>query len=460
MDFPIFHLDYLGNRHLIAIIATLHVLINHALAVGAAPLITLLEWKGLRSGDQRWDHLAYKILFVCFIVTTSVGALTGVGIWFSTSLVNPQAIGSLIRVFFWAWFTEWIVFVSEVVLIVAYFLSWRGWGQRHKRLHILLGGLLSLFSWLTMAIIVAVLSFQMDTGAWAVNPSLLNAALNPLYLPQLLFRTPFAMVSAGLFSLMLIFFFVKQDREFRARAVRFTSAWIMGWSGLWLLGAFTYWRAIPEAMSHNIDVALATIPLENWSTTLSLLIIASVLALLALSYWGLILPRRLPGVALLIPCFLSFWLLSYFERIREFVRKPDVIASYMYSNGLRHADYPLYREEGLLTHATYSPVRFVTQDNELSAGREMFRIACTRCHTTSGVNSVVAKLGGLYGWQSWDPVVIQNYLASMHNTRPFMPPAPGTDEELAALSAYLIALRDWPSPLRGAQSHGVVLAYP
>jgi hypothetical protein len=81
MDFPIFHLDFFGNRLLIAVIASLHVLINHALAVGAAPLVTFMEWYGWRRRDEDWDRLARRILFTCFVITTSAGALTGVGIW-------------------------------------------------------------------------------------------------------------------------------------------------------------------------------------------------------------------------------------------------------------------------------------------------------------------------------------------------------------------------------------------
>ena len=44
MDFPVFHLDFLGNRMLIATIAVLHVIINHSLAVGAMPLVAAMEW--------------------------------------------------------------------------------------------------------------------------------------------------------------------------------------------------------------------------------------------------------------------------------------------------------------------------------------------------------------------------------------------------------------------------------
>ncbi len=53
MDFPIFHIDFIGNRMLIAVDAILHVIINHALAVGALPIIVLLELIGIRSKDLR-----------------------------------------------------------------------------------------------------------------------------------------------------------------------------------------------------------------------------------------------------------------------------------------------------------------------------------------------------------------------------------------------------------------------
>ncbi len=456
MDFPIFHLDFFGNRLLFAVIATIHVLINHALAVGAMPLVLMLEILGVRTGDRRWDELGHRILFTCFVITTSAGALTGVGIWLAASLVNPTAIGSLIRVFFWAWFTEWIVFVTEVALILAWFLTWKGWGERHKRAHIGLGVALSIASWATMAIIVAILGFQMDTGVWTVKPGFWTAVLNPLYLPQLAFRTPFAMVAAGLFALLLTFFLVRRDDDFRARAVRALSGWTLAWSLPWLAGALAYRRAIPDSAVANLRVALGTIRYEHLAPTFEALILAAAGAILALAAWGAWRPRLLPRALLLVPCVLSVWLLSYFERVREFARKPDVVASYLYANGLRRADYPLLRETGLLAQASYTPVRDATVDPPV-AGREMFRLACSRCHTTDGNNGVVGKLTRLYGTGPWSPDVIRGYLDGMHNARPFMPPAPGNAAERDALAAFLIALRDDPRPLPGAQTAGVRL---
>ena len=127
MDLPVFHLDVLNDRMLIAVIAIIHVLINHAMAVGGIPLVVYLERRGLVDTSLPWDDLARRVLTVFVVTTTTAGALTGVGIWFSTALVNPYAIGSLLRVFFWTWFTEWLVFVTEVALILAYYLTWKRW---------------------------------------------------------------------------------------------------------------------------------------------------------------------------------------------------------------------------------------------------------------------------------------------------------------------------------------------
>ena len=73
------------------------------------------------------------------------------------------------------------------------------------------------------------------------------------------------------------------------------------------------------------------------------------------------------------------------------------------------------------------------------------------------MNGVVTKLTGLYGPGPWDQATIDTYLAGMQNTRPFMPPLPGTDAERSALAAWLIALRAAPARLAGAQTAGVVV---
>ncbi|MBN1342101.1 MAG: c-type cytochrome [Phycisphaerae bacterium] len=456
MDFPTFHLDFFGNRMLIAAIAVLHVFINHALAVGAIPVIVGMEWWGHRKGDAAWDALAYKTLFVCFIITTTVGAMTGVGIWFSASLVNPYAIASLIRVFFWAWFTEWFVFVSEVCFILAYFLLWKRWSGQRKVTHIRLGAALCVFSWLTMAIIVAILGFMMDPGNWESQRTFWNGVLNPLYAPQLLFRTPLAMVSAGLFVWFLVIFFTQRGSEVRAGAIRFVSAWVLAWTPLLMFGAIWYRWRIPESMLGNLPVAMGTQRYETWYDGLLLAIAAAIVLVLAVAGLGLLRPGWMPRVGLVLPFCLVLVMLGEFERVREFIRKPYVINEYMYANGVRTDDLALFQRDGLLAHCAYASTRTITPENRISAGRDVFLLACTRCHTTTGVNGIVAKFENLYGRdKAWDRDAMVAFIENMHGARPFMPPFPGNRQELEAMTDYILQVRKTGESLEGAQVTGV-----
>ncbi|WP_321478045.1 c-type cytochrome [uncultured Paludibaculum sp.] len=442
MDFPIFHLDWLGNRMLVALTAIVHVLINHPLAVGAYPLLTLFEWIGVRRADPAWDALTRRIVFVVFVITTSLGALTGVGIWLTTSVVAPFAIGSLLRVFFWQWFTEWLVFVSEVLLILAYYLTWDHFAEgRRKRLHIAIGATLSAFSWLTMALIVAILGFMMSSGRWTRDQGFFSAVFNPLYLPQLAFRTTFAMTTAGLFVWFCASLFTRGQRALREDAVRLAARWSLAWLPPLAASAFWYWRAVPAAMKANTDVALLTQGFAQWHTLFLRILAATAALLLTVLLLGVWRPRLVPRAALLVPFLLSAWLLGHFERVREFIRKPYVIAGYMYSNGVRVDELPVFQRDGILPYATYTTVHQVTSSNQWQAGRDLFLLTCSRCHTVDGINGVTGKLNTMLGSRPWTTQRITNFLAGMHLTRTYMPPFPGSPVEAEALAIYLRSLQ-------------------
>ncbi len=467
MDFPIFHLDFPGNRMLIAIIAILHVLINHALAVGFIPLVTILEYLGFRQkkthpeAGKQWDELARKMMFVGFVITTSIGALTGVGIWFSASLANPAAIGSLIRVFYGAWFSEWIIFVLEVVFIMFYFLRWKksNESEQTKKRHIRFGAALSVFSWLTMVIITAILGFMMDPGNWLSDRSFFSGLTNPLYIPQLYFRTPLAMMMGGAFALFLTLFFIKKSDAIREKAVHFISLWLLIWSPVALVGALLYRAAIPEAMIGNLPTAVGTRAFINWYGSILLIIFAAVIISLLIALWGFLKPRQLPRPALVIPVIVLFVLLGSVERVREFIRKPFVIGEYMYANGLRVNDYPLYQKNGILPYAIYVDTPQVTEKNKLQAGKHVFMIACSRCHTVTGINSVVRKFRNLVGpGKPLNAEAVRQYIPGMHRVWYYMPPFPGNEAELDALTAFILEMDKNPRCLRGAQRAGVTVS--
>ena len=460
MDFPIFHFDFIGNRMLIAITAIIHVMINHPMAVGAIPLATLLEWRAHKSRSLALDNLAYKITFVMFIITTTLGAMTGVGIWFTTSMVNPASIGSLLRVFFWAWFSEWIVFVLEVCFIMLYFLTWKRYAGERKIKHVRMGLYLSILSWLTMAVISAILAFMMDVGRWqpftkiwTPASGLLVAFLNPLYGPQLFFRTFAALLSAGLFFMFLTPIFMKRSEPERPRVVRFFAGWVLALLPVTAVAAVFYWKRIPSFMADSAPIALATQDYTHWYGSILTILTAMVVIIALAALLGLIIPRRLPAAALVLPFVLSLTLLGTFERVREFIRKPFVIRDYMYSNGLRIEDYALYREDGILAHASFVRNREVTDENRLDAGREVFLLACSRCHTMAGINSVNKRFNKLFPGE-WKEEQLSAFMENMHNVRVFMPPFPGTDIERDALAAYIMANRNRSLRLEGHQTAG------
>ena len=414
-----FFIDFFGNRLLVAIIASLHVFINHPLAVGAYPLVTLMEWWGYRTKNPDWDNLAHKITFFLFVVATSVGALTGVGIWFSTALIAPFGIGSLLRVFFWAWFTEWIVFVSEVLLLWPIISSGKN-GVRASLNAYWAGGIVIGFLLVYHGDYRGGVGIYDGFGDLAAGQSFLSAVFNPLYFPQFAFRTTYAFIVAGLCAWFFIFFFTKKGTDIRQKAVRFVARWILAWfvpfalASLWVLAKGSR-RYESQSQCRAFDTAVHAMARDSGGDN----VFRSGRHCLGGAC------RRRPA-AYDWPGFsgsfaLGLWLLGHFERVREFIRKPYVIADYMYSNGVKVADLPVYQRDGILAHAAFVDNRQITSENMLAAGRDVFLVACSRCHTTVGLNSVRTKVA-LYGNEPWDKNALPAFLATMHTSRTFMPP--------------------------------------
>ena len=467
MDIPLFHLDWLNNRMLIALIATVHALINHSLAVGFVPLVVWLENKGVMDSgnqeitDQKWDKMVYKMMWTAFIITTTIGAMTGVGIWFSVSLVSPNSIASLVRVFYFAWFVEWTVFVTEVVLIMIYFLTWKkaNLSLKAKTRHIKFGWYLSLFSWITMAIIVSILGFMMDPGNWLKDKSLISGLDNPLYLPQLLYRTPLAMVLGGCFGLFLVAVYTKKADSHRITAFRSIGKWILFWLPFAVAGAVYYYQFIPKANLANLAVAIGTQSFQDWYEIMWKVILGSSGIILVTSLISIFKPKVLPTGLIAFTMVLALGFMGLFERVREFIRKPYIISNYMYSNLLKEDDYPLYKRDGVLKWATYTSTPVINATNKIEAGRNVFILTCSRCHTTQGVNSIVAVFDRMYGHSGkpFDQKAMENYINNLHQAREFMPPFPGNQAEVEALSSYIKKIQFTQEILEGAQQEGITV---
>ena len=104
------------------VIAVVHVYVAH-FAVGGGLFLVLTEMKAYRENDA--DMLAYiKSHTKFFLLLTMVfGGITGVGIWFTISLLSPAATSILIHTFVFGWATEWVFFIGEIIALLIYYYT-------------------------------------------------------------------------------------------------------------------------------------------------------------------------------------------------------------------------------------------------------------------------------------------------------------------------------------------------
>lgn len=444
-DYPIFEMPLLGHRMLFAFDAILHVFISHGAGVGGSIILVLSQWLAIRNNDRKLDELSYKILFTFFILATAVGALTGIGIWIHINIINPAAIGALLRVFFWKWFIEWLVFNTEMIFLLWWFLSWKSapLGTPAKAKNFKLGLTYAIASWFTMAIITAILGFMMTPGNWLksyfpAEPDYIAALMNPSWFPSLGFRTFWSIAWASAMAMLLSWFFTRKDEALRQQAMRLYGTVLLACIPLFALFGVWYYQQFPQAAKDLFWMGAITRRMAahpEYATYLTVGLFAMVLTGAVALFAK---PKRTPLVLAVIMLVGSMGLIGEFERVREFVRKPYIIYDYMYANGVRVADVPYLNKDGYLKHAAFVPPKYrtVTPENKLMAGKYLYQMQCRYCHTVNGVNSIRARIEGMDENSIFARIGALNSAAT-----PFMPPFTGTEEERHALAAYLDYLR-------------------
>ncbi|CAM5481604.1 hypothetical protein LSPH24S_03475 [Lysinibacillus sphaericus] len=91
MNFPSVDYTWFGNGTVIALIAIIHVIISHGVAIGTSVLVVSTEYRAMKRKNEALDQVAKTMLKWVLIITTTMGAMTGVGIWFSvTTVIQPD----------------------------------------------------------------------------------------------------------------------------------------------------------------------------------------------------------------------------------------------------------------------------------------------------------------------------------------------------------------------------------
>ena len=413
MNYPVWDAP-IGYGILMGVIAVLHVFVSH-FAIGGGLYLVVSERRANQAGDLEALGFLRRLSKFFVLLTLVFGALSGVGIWFIIGLLNPTATEVLIHQFVWAWAIEWTFFVVEIAAAIIYYY---GWERLAAREHLIVGWIYFAAAWLSLFVINGIVTFMLTPGRWLQTGNFWDGFFNPTFWPSLALRTGVCVMLAGLYGLLLA------SREpaggFKARTVRSTAAWGLTGLAVTALSMVWYWKAVPAAVTLNAAQSMP-FPMAAMKYTIGLALAIGVG--LALAF----LARRVHVLAAAVLLFLGLGWFGAFETLRESIRKPFVLAGYVYGNGSLVAEVPSTQQSGLLATARYS-----TGDR----GADLFLQACRSCHTWTGYKPLKPAFNGT------DPAFIAAIAKSTHLLRGNMPPFPGTAAEAGLLGAYLHARTD------------------
>ncbi|TNV75076.1 hypothetical protein FGO68_gene14608 [Halteria grandinella] len=405
-----------------------HVFTAH-FAIGGGMLLCYFQWLTMTGRSRPARQFMNGYFSYLVLISFVIGALTGVGMWFTSIQVSPMTIGLMIDEFHWLWAIEWTFFCLEVV---AGYAAYKYGSKLTDRARLVLLVMYSYAAWMSLFWINGILSFQLTPGAWLESRSLVDAFFNPTFLPSLLYRTIAALVVASLASMVVINLAPSFTRAEREELVR-RAAWllapmaVMPLLGLWFLAVMPpdsreWVTGGSAAMTMMLTIAVGA---------------SSIVGAYALI--GLIRERLyINGATATVLCALAYAATAGGEFVREGIRKPYTLRELLFSNSIRPEKVESLRKVGLTTLDPY-PLRHEDRlpklDGEphpqLRTGALVFRQQCGICHTMDGVNAIVHLTEG------WDAEMKRHNFAKLQKLKPFMPPFAGTPEELEGLVQYV-----------------------
>lgn len=424
MEYPIWKLATLGGGFWVALISTLHVYVAH-FAVGGGLFLVLTEMAAARSGNPHLLDYAKRHTKFFLVLTMAFGAVSGVAIWLSISLLAPQPTIILIKSFVFGWATEWVCFLGEIVALLVYYYAWE---KMDRRDHIIVGWLYAVFGWLSLFLITGIIGFMLTPGEWLQTRSFWDGFFNPTFWPQVVFRTFFAAVCAGLFGYVTATRI--PDQHTRLTTVRVCSLWTIAGFVLLALSGWWYIQALPEP-----QYAMVMAKSQRVATYMQFFWIFGPLVVLGALAMAVKLPRSVSFPLALVVMLFGLGLMGSFESMREAARKPYLIWDVVYSNSILKAQVPVLNQEGVLAHAKWTPpdLREITDDNERQVGEFLYQLECASCHSIDGPMNDILPLTAPYA----DADSMDAFLSGMGSVSVYMPPFVGKPDERRALARYI-----------------------
>lgn len=450
MNYPVWDVPLIGSAWVIGAIAIFHIMISH-FAVGGGLYLPMAERKARLAGRDDMLKVVRRHSAFFLVLTGCFGAVSGVGIWFSIGLANPEATSTLIHNFVFGWAIEWVFFMIELTAAAVYYYTW---DKIDPRKHLQVGWVYAAASFLTLVIINGILAFMLTPGSTWLSVAgtgqeasvFWNAFFNPTYWPSLVLRTLVCVSLAGVWAL------VTASRIDGYAEPRLKTEFVR-WSAKWLLPSFVlmpvallwYLASVPESQRALLSLGISTIGQGTFTQVtraalVTVMTSGTILALVYVMAWrdakGFTLGRAVAILALALAATAST------EQAREMLRKPYVVGQHMYSNGIRRSEVERFNTEGYLASTMWTastPYVRVAEATEPSLvdGELMFRGQCMACHTVDGYRSMRQLLSGR------DRQAIDNILKVLYEAKDdspyktFMPPLVGTERERVSLAMYL-----------------------
>jgi cytochrome bd ubiquinol oxidase subunit I len=392
-------------------------------AIGGGLLMCYFQWLAQTKDDKLARRFTDGFFKFLVLVSFVVGAITGVGMWFTSIQVGARTIGLMVHHFHWIWAIEWTFFCLE---IASGYLFYRYGSRLPDWARMTLLVTYSVAAWFSLFWINGILSWQLTPGRWHETHNVWAGFFNASFWPSLVFRTVTAMTIAALVACVVINFLYGLNRAERAalihRAARFLAPMvIMPALGIW------YFLAIPADS-------------RSWvlggSAAMSLFFAIGVGASLLIGVYAIfgLLRQQLyiNGATALLLVSLAFAATAGGEFVREGVRKPFTIRHLLYSNSIKEDEVAKLRERGCTTDDPY-PLRNprLYPNSQVAKGAQVYRNLCSVCHTVRGANALVDLTS------TWSEEQMRINISKLQRTKPFMPPFAGNAPEVEALVQFL-----------------------
>lgn len=432
MEYPIWHLTAFGGGFWIAVIATLHVFVAQ-FAVGGGLFLVVTEKLAYRTGSSELLDYVKKHSKFFLLLTMVFGGGTGVALWFTMALLSPQGTLVLVREFLFAWATEWVWFVGEIIALLIYYYYW----DRMKREdHLKIGWFYFIFAWLSLFTINGVIAFMLTPGQWVETRSFWDGIFNPTFWPALFFRSALCAMLAGLFG------FVTAARlkgeEIRCLMVRFCGLWTL--IGLLLVLPLGYWYLVALPSEQALQVMYKS---HRVAFFMKVFQYTAPAILAGGLFMAICAPRKVNFTSAMIMLCLSLVFYGSFEFMREAGRKPYVVWGEVYSTNITTQQAEEMAGKSILKNSKWVPqdLREITDENRMRAGAWLYQMQCAPCHAAGGpMNDIIPRTA------KYTAAGLDAFMSGMGKINKYMPEFIGVPKERMALAGYIDSLSPDENP--------------